>query len=447
MLQIKQKLLSLLLAVCALAIIPACSTSGTMKGTIPSIEKKISQARERGSYRCAPRELAVAEANLEFMKYEMWSGDFVRATTHMNESVAAIDRALEITDPARCADKTVTIRKAPKVLIVKADSDEDGILDDVDLCPDDPEDPDGFEDDDGCPDPDNDGDAIFDSKDACPDEFGVPNYKDPKKHGCPIRDSDGDGLKDDVDQCPDDPEDLDGFQDEDGCPDPDNDGDGISDVVDNCPNDPEDFDGFSDTDGCPDPDNDGDGVLDIDDACPLEPGPASNRGCIITDKDGDSIPDAIDACPDVPGLPNRDAAKNGCPKKVLVIVTKEKIEIKQQIQFKTGSAQIIGKISFEILRQVKEVLESNPEVKVSIEGHTDNVGNAKKNKTLSQNRANSIMKKLIKDGIDASRLSAIGYGPDKPIESNQTAAGRAANRRVEFRIVDEEAGTNAPLAP
>ncbi len=422
-------------------LLVGCSTSGQMQGTIPAIEKKISQARERGSYRCAPRELAMAEAHLEFMKYEMKAGDFVRARTHMNESSAAIDRALEITDPDKCVDKTVTIHR-PQKLVVVADTDGDGILDDIDVCPDDAEDPDSFQDDDGCPDLDNDNDAILDEEDACPLEVGIPN-KDPAKHGCPIRDSDGDGLLDDVDKCPDDPEDPDDFQDEDGCPDPDNDGDGVSDVNDKCPNEPEDKDGFSDEDGCPDPDNDGDGVLDVNDKCPNEAGPSSNLGCPITDKDNDGVPDAIDACPDVPGIPSPVASKNGCPRRILVIMTKDKIEIKQQIQFATGSAKIVGNISFEIIRQVNEVLKANPELKVVIEGHTDNRGNAEFNRKLSDQRAKAIMKKLIQDGVDPNRLSAIGYGKTKPIKSNNTAAGRAANRRVEFKIVDEDA-PNAP---
>ncbi len=140
--------LAILMSVAITALLAtACSTSGQMQGTIPAIEKKISQARERGSYRCAPRELAMAEAHLEFMKYEMKAGDFVRATTHMNESSAAIDRALEITDPDKCVDKTVTIHRPQKTVV--ADTDGDGILDDIDVCPDDPEDLDGFQDEDG----------------------------------------------------------------------------------------------------------------------------------------------------------------------------------------------------------------------------------------------------------------------------------------------------------
>ncbi len=118
-----------------------------------------------------------------------------------------------------------------------ADSDHDGINDDRDKCPNEPEDFDGYNDLDGCPDLDNDQDGVPDLQDSCPNK----------------------------------PEDLDGFQDEDGCPDPDNDHDGIVDARDQCPNDPEDMDGFQDDDGCPEFDNDGDGIVDASDTCPDTP--------------------------------------------------------------------------------------------------------------------------------------------------------------------------------
>ena len=129
------------------------------------------------------------------------------------------------------------------------DKDGDGIPDKLDRCPGQAEDFDGFQDEDGCPDPDNDGDGIADALDRCPDVA----------------------------------EDLDGYQDDDGCPDPDNDGDGIADINDGCPNDAEDVDGFQDDDGCPDPDNDGDGVPDLSDACPNTPAgvEVDERGCPV----------------------------------------------------------------------------------------------------------------------------------------------------------------------
>jgi OOP family OmpA-OmpF porin len=131
------------------------------------------------------------------------------------------------------------------------DRDGDGIPDNVDKCPDLPEDKDGFQDEDGCPDLDNDGDGIPDAIDKCPNE---PEDKDgfQDDDGCPDLDNDGDGIPDKLDKCPNEPEDKDGFQDEDGCPDPDNDGDGIPDVIDKCPNQPETFNNYQDEDGCPD---------------------------------------------------------------------------------------------------------------------------------------------------------------------------------------------------
>ena len=131
------------------------------------------------------------------------------------------------------------------------DRDGDGIPDSVDACPDEAEDKDGFQDEDGCPDPDNDGDGIPDAADQCPNE---PEDKDgfQDEDGCPEPDNDHDGIPDTADKCPDEPEDKDGFQDEDGCPDDDNDGDGFADAVDKCPNDPETVNGFEDDDGCPD---------------------------------------------------------------------------------------------------------------------------------------------------------------------------------------------------
>jgi outer membrane protein OmpA-like peptidoglycan-associated protein len=131
------------------------------------------------------------------------------------------------------------------------DHDGDGIPDSVDACPDEAEDKDGFQDEDGCPDPDNDGDGILDAQDQCPNEAeDKDGFQD--EDGCPDRDNDNDGIPDAADKCPNEPEDKDGFEDDDGCPDQDNDGDGFPDNVDKCPNDPETVNGFEDDDGCPD---------------------------------------------------------------------------------------------------------------------------------------------------------------------------------------------------
>lgn len=149
------------------------------------------------------------------------------------------------------------------------DKDGDGIKRRDDKCPEAAEDKDGIDDYDGCPE-DDDGNITAEQK-----QETIQPPQEPRSFG--RGDRDGDGITDDDDACPDDPEDRDGFQDEDGCPDPDNDQDGISDAEDKCPNDPEDKDGFEDEDGCPDSDNDGDGVPDAADACPMETG--TDNGC------------------------------------------------------------------------------------------------------------------------------------------------------------------------
>ncbi len=167
------------------------------------------------------------------------------------------------------------------------DRDGDGVVDRKDLCPDAPEDFDGFEDDDGCPEDDNDGDGVPDRYDLAPDRpEDFDGFED--EDGRPEYDNDLDGIPDRDDLCPDEPEDMDGHQDDDGCPDDflDRDGDGVEDRKDACPDVPEDRDGFEDDDGCPEDDNDLDGIPDADDRCPDEP----------EDYDGDADEDG---CPDV----------------------------------------------------------------------------------------------------------------------------------------------------
>ena len=246
-------------------------------------------------------------------------------------------------------------------------------------------------------------------------------------------DRDGDGIPDVDDQCPDEPEDLDGFQDEDGCPDPDNDGDGIPDEQDQCPNEPEDLDGFEDEDGCPDPDNDGDGVLDTEDECPNEAGPALNKGCPFPDRDGDGVVDRFDNCPDEPGPPEF----MGCPQRQLVELSETEIKIHDSIYFKRNG-HVIERRSFDLLDQLAGVINSHPEIShIRIEGHTDSTGRRAFNVNLSKRRAEAVMRDLTRRGkVDKGRLSAHGFGPDRPIVENaSTDEEHAANRRVEFNIV------------
>jgi outer membrane protein OmpA-like peptidoglycan-associated protein len=248
----------------------------------------------------------------------------------------------------------------------------------------------------------------------------------------PVTDRDHDGIPDKVDKCPDEPEDKDGFEDEDGCPDPDNDKDGILDKADKCPNEPEDKDGFEDEDGCPDPDNDKDGILDADDKCPNEPGPKENAGCPDKDRDGDGVVDRLDKCPDQPGPADND----GCPKPKFIVVTKEKIELKQKVHFATNKSTIYPD-SFAMLQEVADVLKARPEIKVRIEGHTDSRGTIKHNMKLSQDRAESVKSFLVNHGVDSERMEARGFGPTQPIDDNRTSRGRENNRRTEFIITSQ----------
>ncbi len=196
------------------------------------------------------------------------------------------------------------------------DQDHDGVEDDVDVCKTLPEDKDGFEDSDGCPDPDNDDDGVLDAEDKCPGQAEDQDDFD-DEDGCPDPDNDGDGILDKDDKCPnkagppsDDPK-------RNGCPNVDGDGDGILDKEDKCPNEPEDKDGFEDADGCPDPDNDKDGVPDAQDACPLEKGETSadpkKNGCASDDRDHDGIANTADKCPDQPETYNGFEDEDGCP--------------------------------------------------------------------------------------------------------------------------------------
>ena len=247
-----------------------------------------------------------------------------------------------------------------------------------------------------------------------------------RDRGC-LGDRDGDGIPDRDDQCPDDPEDYDQFQDQDGCPEPDNDLDGILDPADKCPNQR----GPVENGGCPILDADGDGCPDAEDKCPTEFGPKENGCCPIVDTDRDGVPDNEDRCPNQPG----PKENGGCPYK-LIEITDKMIVLKEKVFFAFGKA-IIKPESYPLLNEVAQALKDHPTFVIRIEGHTDNVGSAKANKRLSQQRADSVRKYLISKGIEPSRLTAVGYGPDRPIDDNSTEAGRAINRRVEFHIVNK----------
>ena len=253
--------------------------------------------------------------------------------------------------------------------------DGDSIPDPRDKCPDQPEDKDGFEDEDGCPDPDNDKDDVKDFEDACPNQPGK-RTTDPKTNGCPVGDRDKDGIADDEDKCPDEPEDKDNFWDEDGCPDPDNDKDGILDTVDKCPNEPETLNGYADDDGCPDD--------------------------------------------------------------TQVRVVGDQILLDDRVHFDTNRSVVLLD-SQPLLWRVAQLIIKHPEyTHVEVEGYADERGEEGYNQKLSEARARAVRDLLIRNGVSRERLSAVGFGTSNPRLPEKSDKAYRQNRRVEFKITREK---------
>ncbi len=333
------------------------------------------------------------------------------------------------------------------------DRDKDHIQDSEDACPDEF----GTAEFKGCP--DRDGDKIIDKTDSCPDDAGTPEFA-----GCP--DKDGDKIIDKKDDCVDVP----GLAEFNGCPD--RDGDKIPDHKDDCP----DVAGTEEFIGCPD--TDGDKLRDIDDKCPEKVGPIHNFGCPeiklqllaygskvleeVVIEDGkfnfkqnfkketasfkilglgsDTITQVYVTSPELRGK-KAYLEKDGFfrfPKEAEVVqLTVEEQEIVKKafdnLEFATGKA-VIKKESYTSLDELAELMKKHEGWKLLIEGHTDNVGNAASNKTLSKNRANAVKTYLTKKGVAATRFTVNWYGPDKPIAPNDTEEGRQKNRRVEMTL-------------
>lgn len=238
-------------------------------------------------------------------------------------------------------------------------------------------------------------------------------------------DRDHDGVKDSMDQCPATP--MGDAVDASGCSLPkDADGDGVTDNLDRCPGTP--AGDRVDATGCSLPkDADGDGVVDANDKCPNTPaGTAVDASGCPTDSDRDGVLDGTDKCPDTPAGTTVDAV--GCP---ALFQPGGGALVLEGVNFQTGKSALLPE-SQEVLDRVAESLLNNPDVNVEVGGHTDNTGSRAGNTRLSQARANAVREYLIGKGIDAGRLSAKGYGPDKPVADNTTVEGRAANRRVEL---------------
>lgn len=282
------------------------------------------------------------------------------------------------------------------------DADLDGIADNKDACPNDAGDA-KFN---GCP--DTDGDGVADNQDNCPDVAGIRRFR-----GCP--DTDGDGIADPVDICPT----VAGVAALDGCPDAD--GDGITDADDACPQ----LAGTKSTNGCPDADDDG--IIDPNDKCPEVAGPEEFGGC--PDRDGDGIGDADDACPTNAGPIEND----GCP--IIDAADQAALDLAMEnIRFRTGSDQLLSQ-SNSTLDEIAEIITRYPNYNLKISGYTDDVGNDAANQSLSERRALACFQYLLIKGMSRDRMSYAGYGETNPIETNDTPAGRARNRRVEFDLI------------
>lgn len=266
---------------------------------------------------------------------------------------------------------------------------------------------------------DRDGDGVADNDDKCPDNAGLAKFD-----GCP--DTDGDGIQDKEDKCPGQA----GLVANAGCPYTDKDNDGILDKDDKCP----DVAGAKENKGCPaEPkDTDKDGLNDDVDKCPTVSGTAKYNGCPVPDSDGDGLNDEIDNCPTVKGL----ATRNGCPEPIKKEIVEKVNYAARRIQFQQSKSNLL-RPSIYVLNEVVKILKQNPDIKVSIEGHTSGDAIYDANMKLSQERANKVKAFFISKGIAASRLTAIGYGPNKPLNAGRTEAEKAKNRRVELKLSNQ----------
>jgi hypothetical protein len=262
--------------------------------------------------------------------------------------------------------------------IGRGDSDGDDNPDSTDICPDEPEDKDGYQDEDGCPELDNDGDGIIDENDKCPDE---PEDKDGNEDddGCPERDNDGDNIPDVTDRCPDDKEDIDQFEDDDGCPEDDNDGDGFADADDKCPNEKETINGIEDDDGCPD---------ERPDTGPVEANDRINlRGNQIVFTKNNAL----------------TAPSKTILDQVAAIMIKRNLTISVEVHVALGTKS-----------KNKRTIAAQK----------------KKDKTKSQKRANAIVKYRVSKGVAGNAAQGVGLGSARPLGNNPPTD--KLNERVNF---------------
>ncbi|MCB9639028.1 MAG: OmpA family protein [Myxococcales bacterium] len=354
----------LLLSAWLLFSLSSCATGPEVRSRLDWLQTQIKSMDKDGARLCAPYSYAKARAETEFTDLELRQGQHILAEWHMKRAVVWTKLAREEVEVFRKRNEMWKCRGIPKPR---------------------------------------------------------PRPRPAKVIDPCAKDSDNDGIPDCRDLCPDRPEDYQGYEDSDGCPDGerDTDGDGIPDFRDKCPFEPEDKNGFLDDDGCPD---------------------------AQLDTDGDGIPDFRDKCPTIPGV-----EPNGCPaikivkkKYKLIVIKEKKIELRQKVFFATARAKI-RKRSFAMLREVADAIRSNRGIRVCIEGHTDSRGPRAYNIDLSKRRARSVRNFLVRESVDVSQLTALGYGPIHPIDTNRTRRGRANNRRVEFAII--KPGERCPRGP
>jgi len=256
---------------------------------------------------------------------------------------------------------------------------------------------------------DSDNDGVSDKKDQCPN---TPKGVEVDKKGCPL-DRDKDGVADYNDECPD----VKGTIK--GCPDKDK--DKIADKNDDCPTEK----GLPKLKGCPDTDRDG--IADKNDKCPNKKGPRSNNGCPYPDKDGDGIADKDDKCPNRKG----PRSNNGCP----IPVKKQKdVTITDVIYFKTNSARIQSQYS-SVIDKMVSLMKKDGVSKLIIAGHTDSDASDSYNMGLSQRRAKAVKDYIIKKGVSSGRIKTNAFGETRPIASNKTPQGKQLNRRGEIKLI------------
>ncbi|GGG31638.1 OmpA family protein [Hymenobacter glacieicola] len=261
---------------------------------------------------------------------------------------------------------------------------------------------------------DTDNDGVSDRKDKCPD---TPAGVAVDENGCPL-DGDKDGVPDYQDQCPTEA----GTAAMQGCPDRDN--DGVADKDDQCP----DQAGLPALRGCPDAD--GDGVADQNDKCPGTPAgtQVDANGCpLVVDADGDGIPDSADKCPDTPRGAKVDA--NGCPMEIDPGVRK----LEQPIRFETNST-VIKRTSYGTLDKMVKALNDHPEYSLRVIGHADSRGTDEYNQALSERRAGSVKRYFTGKQVDPTRIVTEGRGESEPAAPNTSSKNMSQNRRVEFKF-------------